>query len=122
MTSFHQMRDALSYAREAARIVPAAVGPRATIANIDMELGDYEGAKAELQVRPVADDSTWDVSLARYDELTGHLASARTLIDGVQRRMDEVYDNPAEARAWTHWRQGRVGVRRRRRRRRARQV
>jgi tetratricopeptide (TPR) repeat protein len=106
LTSFHQMHEALSYAREAARITPSAFGTRATVANIDMELGDYEGAKDELTARPPNDNSGWDVSLARYDELTGHLASARTLIDSVQRQMDEVYDNPAEARAWTHWRQG----------------
>src|SRR6202040_1050061 len=68
LTSFHQMRDALSYAREAARITPSAFGPRATIANIDMELGDYAGAKEELTVRPPNDNSAWDVSLARYDE------------------------------------------------------
>jgi len=106
LTSFHQMRGALAYAQEAARIVPSSYGARAAIANIDMELGDYAGAKAELSDRPAVDNSAWDVSLARYDELTGRLASARTLIDGVQRQMDEVVDNPAESRAWTHWRQG----------------
>jgi tetratricopeptide (TPR) repeat protein len=106
LTSFHQMHEALSYAQEAVRITPSNDAARATIANLDMEIGDYAGAKRELSVRPALENSAWDVSLARYDELTGHLSSARTLIDGVQRTTDEVVDNPAEARAWTHWRQG----------------
>lgn len=106
LTAFHQMRPALAYAQEAARIVPSSFTARATIANLDMELGDYPAARDELTLRPSDDDPNWDISLARYDELTGHLASARTIIDGVQRRMDEVVDNPAETRAWTHWRQG----------------
>jgi len=106
LTAFHQMRPALAYAEEASRIVPSSFSARAAIANLDMELGDYTSAKDELTSRPIDDDPNWDISLARYDELTGHLASARTIIDGVQRRMDEVVDNPAETRAWTHWRQG----------------
>lgn len=106
LTSFHQMRAALSYAHEAARIVPSSYGPRATIAALDMEIGDYDAAKRELSDRPAVDDGVWDVALARYDELTGRLSAARTLIDTAQRQMDEVVDNPAEARAWTHWRQG----------------
>ena len=106
LTAFHQMRPALAYAKEAARIVPSSFTPRATVANLDMEIGDYSAAKDELTSRPSSDDPNWDIALARYDELTGHLASARTIIDGVQRRMDEVVDNPAETRAWSHWRQG----------------
>lgn len=106
LTAFHQMRPALAYAEEASRIVPSSFAPRATIANLDMELGDYSAARDELTLRPSDDDPNWDISLVRYDELTGHLASARTIIDGVQRRMDEVVDNPAETRAWAHWRQG----------------
>lgn len=106
LTAFHQMRPALGYAMEASRIVPSSFAARATVANLDMELGDYMAAKDELTKRPGTDDPNWDIALARYDELTGHLSSARTLIDGVQRRMDEVVDNPAESRAWAHWRQG----------------
>jgi len=100
------MRPALVYAKEASRIVPSSFTARATVANLDMEIGDYSAAKDELTPRPASDDSNWDIALARYDELTGHLSSARTIIDGVQRRMDEVVDNPAETRAWSHWRQG----------------
>lgn len=106
LTAFHQMRPALAYAKEASRIVPSSFTARATVANLDMEIGDYSAAKDELTSRPISDDSNWDIALARYDELTGHLSSARTIIDGVQRRMDEVVDNPAETRAWSHWRQG----------------
>ncbi len=106
LLAFHQMKPALGYAREAAAIVPSSTGARAMIASLDMEIGDYAAAKAELERRPATDDMAWDLALARYDELTGHLASARTLMDHVQRRTDEVVDNPAEARAWAHWRQG----------------
>jgi len=106
LTAFHQMRPALVYATEASRIVPSSFTARAAVANLDMEIGEYSAAKEELTSRPPSDDSNWDIALARYDELTGHLSSARTIIDGVQRRMDEVVDNPAETRAWSHWRQG----------------
>jgi tetratricopeptide (TPR) repeat protein len=106
LLSFHRMRDALAYADEAARITPTAFGPRAMIANLQMESGNYGAAKNELTLRPSNDDQVWDVALARYDELTGHLSSARALIDGVARQVDEVVDNPAESRAWAHWRQG----------------
>jgi tetratricopeptide (TPR) repeat protein len=110
LTAFHQMRPALAYAEEASRIVPSSFTARATIANLDMELGDYASARDELTSRPSDDDPNWDISLARYDELTGRLASARTIIDAVQRRMDEVVDDPAETRAWTHWRQGELAL------------
>src|SRR5207253_6975604 len=110
LTSLHQMHEALPYAREAAGITPTRFGPRAMIANIDMELGDYDAAKAELSSSPQYPDGVWNVALARYGELTGRLQSARALIGGVQRQMDEVVDNPAEARAWTHWRQGELAL------------
>jgi tetratricopeptide repeat protein len=106
LLAFHRMHDALAYAEEAARITPSSFGPRAMIANLQMESGNYSAAKSELTLRPSNDDQVWNVALARYDELTGHLSSARTLIDDVARQADEVVDNPAEARAWAHWRQG----------------
>jgi tetratricopeptide (TPR) repeat protein len=106
LTAFHDMRGALGYAQEASRIVPSSFAAKATVANVDMELGDYAGAQYVLRDRPPSDDPVWDATLARYDELTGHLASSRTLIDEVQRQSDEVVSMPAEARAWAHWRQG----------------
>ena len=106
LTAFHQMRPALAYAQEAARIMPSSFAVRATVADLDMELGDYSAARSELGPRPADDDVSWDIALARYDELTGRLSAARALADGVQKSMDEIVDNPAEQRAWTHWRQG----------------
>ena len=106
LTAFHQMRQALGYAREASAVVPSSFEARATIANLDMELGQYSAAKSELAMRPPDDNAVWDIALARYDELTGRLSSARGLVDAVQRQMDELVDDPAESRAWTHWRQG----------------
>jgi Flp pilus assembly protein TadD len=106
LAAYHDMHGALGYAQEAARIVPSSYEAKATVANLEMEAGDYAAALRVLRDRPARDDAVWDISLARYDELTGRLASARTLIDGVQRQSDEVVSLPAESRAWAHWRQG----------------
>jgi tetratricopeptide (TPR) repeat protein len=106
LLAFHDMRGALGYAREAERIVPSSDDARSTVANLDMETGDYAGALALLRHPPASDNPVWDISLARYDELTGRLAAARTLISGVARASDEVVSMPAESRAWAHWREG----------------
>lgn len=106
LLAFHDMRGALGYAREAERIVPSSDDARATVANLYMEAGDYPAALSVLRHPPAKDNPVWDISLARYDELTGRLASARTLIDGVARSSDEVVSMPAESRAWAHWREG----------------
>ena len=106
LAAFHDMRGALAYAREAARIDPSSYAARSTVATLDMELGDYDGALAMLRDRPTRDDPVWDIALVRYDELTGRLAAARSTMVSVAQASDEVVSEPAESRAWSHWREG----------------
>jgi tetratricopeptide (TPR) repeat protein len=72
-----------------------------------MELGDYVSAAKLLAKQPGSNaDPSWESSIARLDELTGHLSAARAHIARGMQQVDSVFDNPAEARAWFHVRAG----------------
>jgi tetratricopeptide (TPR) repeat protein len=77
-------------------------------AGLQMELGDYAGAETSLRRIVPADRSgiAAETVRARYDELTGHLAAARSTLDDAMRHMDALMDEPAQARAWYHVRAG----------------
>lgn len=106
--SLHKFLPALAHAREALRIQPDSVAARAQVASIDMELGRYDEAARLLASarRTTYEDAATDTALARYDELTGKIDDARLLIERAARQTDSVVDNPAEARAWYHFRLG----------------
>jgi tetratricopeptide (TPR) repeat protein len=108
LTSLHRFRDGLVHARRALEIEPGNPAAIAQVASIDVELGRYDDAKAMLRAaRPGAEpNAALDTARARYDELTGDLAAARRLIDRVLAQTDSVMDNPAESRAWFHFRAG----------------
>lgn len=106
--SLHEFRDALDSARAAMSIEPWNGTAISQAAGIETELGRYPAA--ERLLRSVPANPEVDVNLytaqARYDELTGRLADARRLIDLAMGAVDSVMDNPAEARAWYHFRAG----------------
>jgi tetratricopeptide (TPR) repeat protein len=105
LLSQHRFQEALQVVTEAEKL--AATGPIASLkASIQMELGDYESARQFLQTGEMDDNSGHDAVLARYLELTGHLADARQQMDSALQKMDEFYTNPAETRAWFHVRAG----------------
>ncbi|MDQ6779816.1 MAG: hypothetical protein M3Z37_01505 [Candidatus Eremiobacteraeota bacterium] len=106
--SLHRFHDARAHAREAMRIEPWNTGAIAQAASIDTELGFYQEADRLLRsTRPgLKPDPGVFTALARYDEVTGHTAEARTLMARTMVQMDSVVDNPAEARAWYHFRDG----------------
>jgi tetratricopeptide (TPR) repeat protein len=105
--ALHRFRDAQRYDMDLARMQPWSSGAAATLASTDMELGDYASAASLLARQPSPyPDATWESTVARYDELTGHLHAARAHIARGMSLVDSVFDNPAEARAWYHFRAG----------------
>jgi len=105
--ALHRFRDAQKYDSDVVRMQPWSTGAAATLASTDMELGEYDEAAALLGKQPSPYlDATWESTVARYDELTGRLQAARTHIARGMQQADSVFDNPAEARAWYHFRAG----------------
>jgi len=106
--SLHRFHPALFHARQALLIEPSNTGAIAQAAGIETELGMYQDADRLLRSAhpsPITDPNLY-TALARYDEVTGHSAEARTLIARAMIQTDIVMDNPAEARAWYHFRDG----------------
>ena len=105
--ALHKFRLAKHYADQVAGWMPWDAGAIATAASLDMELGDYALARRLLRKPPSAQSSTgWDTVVARYAELTGDLPEARRRIDRAMAEVDGRVNEPAEVRAWYHWRAG----------------
>lgn len=104
--AYHDFNDALVYERRAWQGEPFNANALAQIASLQMEIGRYPDAQATLARIPVrdADNPTVQSVRARYDELTGHLDRARTLIDAAARTIDSGVNNPAYDRSWFHMR------------------
>lgn len=108
LLSLHQFHRALAHAVMAMRIEPWNTGAIAQAAGVETELGNYAEADRLLRSAhpgPVT-DANLDSALARYDEITGQAAEARQLIQRAMLVTDSIIDNPAEARAWYHFRDG----------------
>jgi tetratricopeptide (TPR) repeat protein len=105
--SLHQFRDARRYDADVVRMQPWSSSAVAALASTDMELGDYSTA-ATLLAKPPSPylDASWESTVARYEEITGHLDAARARLARGMQQADSVFDNPAEARAWYHFRAG----------------
>ena len=105
--ALHQFRDARRYDEDVLRMQPWSSSTVAALASTDLELGDYSAA-ATLLARPPSPylDASWESTVARYEEITGHLDAARTHLGRGMQQVDSVFDNPAEARAWYHFRAG----------------
>jgi tetratricopeptide (TPR) repeat protein len=108
LVSLHHFRAGLVHAQRALRIEPANTAAVAHVAGVLVELGRYDEAQRLLRSVRAGDevDAGLYPALARYDELTGSLATARALIDLALAQTDSVIDSPAEARAWFHFRAG----------------
>ncbi|HKW44810.1 MAG TPA: tetratricopeptide repeat protein [Candidatus Eremiobacteraceae bacterium] len=105
--ALHKFRDAQRYDSDIVTMTPRSSAAVADLASTDMELGEYAAAAKLLarQPSPYA-DATWEATIARYDELTGDLRASRMHLERGMRQVDSVFDNPAEARAWYHFRAG----------------
>lgn len=107
-TAFHLFRRALQHEEAAHRDRGDDTNAIGQIASIQMELGRY--GEAGIAIRAAAERHPTDSGLlsvlARYDELTGHLGDARAYLARGGDIIDSVLDNPAQSRAWFHYREG----------------
>lgn len=100
---FHEARRPLGDAR---LYVGANPGFLMNDAGLSLELGEYPRAESLLaRVGPINDPAV-QITRSRYDEESGKLAEARTLLERAMRQADSIYDTPAERRAWFHFRMG----------------
>jgi tetratricopeptide (TPR) repeat protein len=107
--AIHDFDRAYAYEQAAHREEPDDSNAPAQMALLDMERGRYAQALTYIDVaRRIKDDAGVWAAQARYDELTGNLAKARTLMARAAQSADEVSDNSAESRAWYHYRLGQM--------------
>jgi tetratricopeptide (TPR) repeat protein len=94
----HRFPEALEVAQFAATTDPEAAR---LVADVQIELGDYDAARKTLAASPpVGDDPNFLVLQARLDEVDGHVDSALRLLREALRLVDARPDIPAEAVAW----------------------
>ena len=105
--TLHQFKAALRETRRIESLDPAPE-MRMREASLELEIGDYTGAKRIIDRLPPRKrlDISRDTLVARYDELTGHLASARQLFEQATADANSVLDTPAQQRAWFFFRSG----------------
>jgi Tfp pilus assembly protein PilF len=106
--TLHRFRAALTYADELQPYDPTAAPFLALRANLLMELGEYRAAAATLRRIGPADarNVAAETARARYFELTGNLRGARALLADAMSQADAHIDEPAQSRAWYHFRAG----------------
>jgi tetratricopeptide (TPR) repeat protein len=108
-TALHKFKDALAYERLAHGEQPNDSNAPAQMASLAMELGHYNEAAHDLAVAHRSRETPTIMAVqARYDELTGHLDRAASLLTRAMTILDSNYDNGAQARAWYHFRLGEV--------------
>ncbi len=107
--ALHEFRQALTFESRARSEQSGDPNAPAQMALLEMEIGHYASARHDLMVawRIKDDPSVWTAQ-ARYDEMTGNLARAKTLMQRAAARADEISDNSAESRAWYHYRLGQI--------------
>jgi tetratricopeptide (TPR) repeat protein len=112
--TLHRFRDALAVTKYAERFDPGDDAMAIREASIDLELGDYAAAGTIVErlrrqpERPGRGGGALaaDTLIARYDELTGHLARARERFERTVAFAQAQFDASAQQRAWFFVRAG----------------
>lgn len=106
--TLHKFKDALTVTKLMLRMQPGEKSLLVREASLDLEIGDYAAARNILaKLGPAGNyDIGQDTLQARYDELTGHLADARTLLERPSAYENSQFDAPVQARAWFFFRAG----------------
>lgn len=106
--TLHRFKDALAVTKAMERIQPGEKSIRVREASLDLEIGKYDDAHRIIEkLGPARNyDIGQDTLVARYDELTGHLADARTLLERPSAYENSQFDAPAQSRAWFFFRAG----------------
>jgi tetratricopeptide (TPR) repeat protein len=108
----HRFADALALTRSVERYLPGEPSVVVREASVDLELGRYDAASAiiaRLRTERASERvPSLDVEtlIARYDELTGHLARARERFERVVAFGNARYDAAAQQRSWFWFRAG----------------
>jgi len=112
MLTLHRFREVLAYVNELLPYDPSSDGFLAQKANLEMELGNYAAADATLRRIAASDRQTAasETARSRYDELTGRMTTARSLLEDAMTQADAQVDEPAQARAWYHFRAGELAL------------
>jgi len=106
--TLHRFKDALRLTKIMERMQPGQKDLQVREASLDLEIGDYASAKHVIDKLGPAGryDIGQDTLVARYDELTGKLGEARTLLERPSAYENSQFDAPAQARAWFFFRAG----------------
>ena len=107
--TLHKFKDALAETKFIESYNPGDPNMKIREASLDLELGDYAGAKRIVDAlghRESYAAISQDTLVARYDELTGHLTEARRLFERPTAYENAQYDVPAQQRAWFYFRSG----------------
>lgn len=103
--ALHRFDDALTTTRAARRLAPDDPSLAMGEASLEMEVGDYAGARRLVARFATNTDATQGVA-TRLAEMTGDLPRARRLLSLAARQVDAIYGVPNERRAWYHVRLG----------------
>ncbi len=114
LLTLHRFREALRVTKDIERYEPGDPGMQIREASLDLELGKYAVAGAlvaRLDRQPGAhpngeDAIPLDTLETRYDELTGHLARARSRFERTTAYANAELDASAQGRAWFFVRSG----------------
>jgi tetratricopeptide (TPR) repeat protein len=113
LLSEHRFGDALGIAQELAERDPSNAAFRASVGEIQMELGHYDDARASFaSVSGNASNLSVAPRLARWAELQGHPDSAYRLMNAALLAVIDRRDVPAEQKAWFWLRIGDLQFRR----------
>jgi tetratricopeptide (TPR) repeat protein len=100
LLSQHRFPEALQVAGRAAAIAP---GAWLLVADVEMELGQFDKARSAFAKAPVdPEDLSALVSRARFAASDGDWDRALDLFGDAARRADELSDLPAETASWFH--------------------
>jgi tetratricopeptide (TPR) repeat protein len=103
----HRFSEAREAARAAVALEPETPQYRALLAELDMELGDYEAAGAAFgQLRAYRAHLSIGPRLARWLEVSGDHESARRVLNELVIQAGRRPDLPREQLAWFHFRSG----------------
>jgi tetratricopeptide (TPR) repeat protein len=103
----HRFADALPVARQVVAMDPELPSYRSLLGEIQMEVGDYAGARASFDaVRGAAASPAVAARIARWEELNGRDEEARRLLNNTLLAMLDRVDVPSEQVAWFFLRVG----------------
>jgi tetratricopeptide (TPR) repeat protein len=103
----HRFADALPVARQMVAMDPELPSYRSLLGEIQMEVGDYAGARASFEaVRGATASPAVAARIARWDELNGRDQDARRLLNNTLLTIVDRVDVPSEQVAWFFLRLG----------------